>query len=303
MTTPDSSTSAFASPTGPPTTSTAPVPQTCRAHPRRCVRRARTAHRALNHRWDLPASPMYGYAAQGKAREKSRGSCESYYNLIRGYKVWTTKPSKAPLTPFILQPSQQYHALPRYTYGADLQADYTLFLLSPTPKSSSLNVPSSTSRPSTAKHNHNASRAQSLSPGDPVVFPSPRPSTTSPHPSSASTSRPSPSSTSSVLPPFIDTLPHLQSHIHLQARRDHLPSSKVNEAMHIHRHSHSREGSAVSLDASLATSSSSLVASTRSTTTNAGRLGGRGYPSAEIYSVMERMRRGVRWGEEGGHWL
>ncbi|KAF9473852.1 hypothetical protein BDN70DRAFT_997434 [Pholiota conissans] len=137
--------------------------------------------------------------------------------VMRILDVWSTKPSKAPLTSFILQPSKQAnHALPRQAYGADLQANYTSFLLSPPlSSSSSPNARAMTSRPpmmSTAKHTHNTSRAQSLS--DPFASSSPRPSTTPPRPSS--TSRPSPSSPSSTTTtPFVDALPHLQARLHL----------------------------------------------------------------------------------------
>ncbi|KAF9472918.1 hypothetical protein BDN70DRAFT_937825 [Pholiota conissans] len=193
--------------------------------------------------------------------------------------LWSTKPSKAPLTPFILQPSKQpYHALPRYAYGADLQADYTLFLLSPAPPSSSSSTTSWLPIMSTAKHSHNTSQAQSLngpftspSPCPPrfsptphpyTTSPSPHPPTTPPRPSSSSTSRPSPFSTSrTTITPFISTLPHLQAHLHLQAPRDHLPSSKAREAMHSHNHTWGAS------PVSFATSSSSLATSTRLTTT------------------------------------
>ncbi|KAF9472916.1 hypothetical protein BDN70DRAFT_925434 [Pholiota conissans] len=185
--------------------------------------------------------------------------------------LWTTKPSKAPLTPFILQPSKQaYHALPRHAYGVDLQADYTSFLLSPPPPSApSSNVPSTTSRPSTvytAKHTYNASHAQGSSLSDPFATSSSRPSLSSPSPrpstspSPSSTPRPSTTSVSSTPSAIIDILPHLKAHLHLQAPRDHLPSSKAREAMLMHNHSHRRDGSAVSLATSSSTTSTLTTA-------------------------------------------
>ncbi|KAF9470959.1 hypothetical protein BDN70DRAFT_998775 [Pholiota conissans] len=193
----------------------------------------------------------------------------------------STKPSKAPLTPFFLQSSKQpYHALPRYAYGADLQADYTPFLISPPPPLlSSPNVPFVTSRPSTmsmAKHSlsHNASQAQGLSDHSHI------PHRAHQHPLPPHR-RPCLLSLLTHLPPLrAHPHPPPQPHTHQPPQHQPPPPSSTpssssrptsSKLLTTTSHPQKRDGSAVSLDTSLAMSSSSFVAARRSTTTNAGR--------------------------------